>query len=508
MSALISSAVTGRGLGAKAPKAVVRRRIATPNLAVKARDAPPPEEAPEPAPEPESWDDTPRTTQPPPSPPAAQLEQPTVGADDVQPTEAKRETSPALDLPLDFIEPNTEPIKVDSDAVADSADGYPFPPIVSAPSGLESVASLVRRLQNNICAEPVKILVSRDMSIEPAVVEETALCVVSKIFSRDFSKTWDFARFFEAEEEDRQYSFFDYPPVVVETFLYWLVNRSVPTQAACRSESVATGADYQMLMVKTYAFAEDKRIKEMMNDVMPVLLETLADTKLDQHILQNILRCAGRESMLRMAVLEEALKIKNEDGAHMVDGLDRRWLVGIDADITMATARFSGRGGCRGATPAYLVELDPIPPPQQQSRKRERSPSPFRFGTLEPDFEPRSDMHMQPGVHERDDNELANHVHPQRTHNFSPPRETDYLRVKHPTICVCPFLDKWRKVYPKVNGEEVARSCWKCGRYKKAIIGKKFAWRHYTGRWMWVPLNAVDGYGPADGDETDGWVET
>ncbi|KAK3104254.1 hypothetical protein LTR53_018599, partial [Teratosphaeriaceae sp. CCFEE 6253] len=173
MSALISSTVTGSGQGAKAPKAVVRRCIATPNLVVKARDTPPPEEAPEP----ESWDDTPRTTQPPPSPPAAQPEQPTVGADDVQPTEAKRETSPGLDIPLDFIEPNTEPIKVDSDAVADSADGYPFLPIVSAPSGLESVASLVRRLQNNICAEPVKILVSRNMSIEPAVVEETALCV-------------------------------------------------------------------------------------------------------------------------------------------------------------------------------------------------------------------------------------------------------------------------------------------------------------------------------------------
>ncbi|TKA66622.1 hypothetical protein B0A55_09231, partial [Friedmanniomyces simplex] len=108
---------------------------------------------------------------------------------------------------------------------------------------------------------------------------------------------------------------------------------------------------------------------------------------------------------------------------------------------------------------------------------------------------------------------------PQHTRFFSPPPrsdtdtdtepsavyEGDYLTVSAPAQCDCEWLGPHRKVYARIEGEEVPRTCPKCGRYKRAVMGKKFAWRMRVRRWMWVPLEAEEGLGPADGDESAGW---
>ncbi|KAK1082423.1 hypothetical protein LTR33_003926 [Friedmanniomyces endolithicus] len=573
MATLISSAVAGE---AALPKAPVRRRPPPP--AFKKSETPA-------AQEPVTVSSEPLSSPRPPSPFLVTREK--AAEDDAEVTadeEAKREPSPSQDdggtskhLPLQAF----ETLNVHDD-VAGSAEEQPSSPTSTAHTGVELMPEFIRRMQRNICAEPVKIRASRDLSVEPAIVEETALCVVSKVFARDFSRTWKFARFFNiAEDEDKLYTFFDAPPNVVETFLYWLINRSIPAQDDFDSKDLISGAAYQMLLAKAYAFAEDNRIKEMMNDVMPVFMQTFVDAKLEQPTLQAMLRFAARGSMLRMVLLEAALKLQTEDDNLMIKALDKKWMAGIDGDIQQARRRFNNRGASIGLAPEYLVELDPIPPPPRRTNKRSRTPpsldsitpepsltpdrsqtlsrasspapsetvsrasSPGRFETAEPDFNPAHPphIHLPP----------KSHLHPERTRYFSPgtfadlppkikparrpqpsrrvphpPLRTryfspppapsplegkeeeryagDYLTVRAPAQCECEWKGGYRKHYPRIEGEEVPRTCPKCGRYKRTVMGKKFAWRMGVRRWMWVPLEASEGLGPADGDEGGGWV--
>ncbi|KAK0265011.1 hypothetical protein B0A54_09199 [Friedmanniomyces endolithicus] len=573
MATLISSAVAGK---AALPKAPVRRR--PPPAALKRSETPA-------AQDPVTVSSEPLSSPRPPSP--LLFTQEKAAEDDAEGTEnerTKREPSPSEDdsgtskhLPLQAF----ETLNVDDD-VAGSAEGVPSSPASVAHTGVELMPEFIRRMQRNICAEPVKIRASRDLSVEPAIVEETALCVVSKVFARDFSRTWEFARFFNnAEDEDKLYTFFDAQPKVVETFLYWLINRSIPAQDDFDSEDLVSGVAYQMLLAKAYAFAEDKRIKEMMNDVMPVFMQTFADTKLEQPTLQAMLRFAARGSMLRMVVLEEALRLQTEDDDLMIKTLDKKWMAGIDGDIQQARRRFNNRGASIGLAPDYTVELDPIAPQPHRSNKRSRTPpsldsdtpepsltpdrsetlsrasspahseaisrasSPGRLETAEPDFDPTHPPHIRRTTPE-------DRIHPERTRYFSPdtfaklppkikparrpqpsqrlphpplrtryfspppapsPSEEkeegyagDYLTVRAPAQCECEWKGGYRKHYPKIEGEEVPRTCPKCGRYKRAVMGKKFAWRMSVRRWMWVPLEAAEGLGPADGDEGGGWV--
>ncbi|TKA81246.1 hypothetical protein B0A55_02353 [Friedmanniomyces simplex] len=568
MGPLISSAVAGKGA---LPKVPVRRRPPPPSPAIKKRDTPV-----APGPFTDSSERS-SSSRPPPSPAITQLKAPQDDAAESKHEKPKREPSASeddaggtKDLPTQAFE--TLDVS-DNYNVADSPEQRASSPASAALTGAETIPEFIRRLQNNVCAEPVKILASCDLSVEPAIVEETALCVVSRFFARDFSKTWDFARFFDADEDEKQYNFFDAQPNVVKTFLYWLINRSIPAQADFDSKDLVGGAAYQMLLAKAYAFAEDKRIKEMMNDVMPAFVQSLIDTKMEQPMLQGILRFAGRESMLRMVLLEEALKLEAEDGVTMIKRLDRRWMAGIDADVKQARRRFNQREGNKGSTPDYLVELDPIAPPPRRSKKRDHTPppidsdipepsltpdrsetadptpSPGRFETVEPDshlprpttihspsrihaertryFSPGIFAHLPPKIHPPPRNprpqNLAPRLRPphppQNTRFFSPPArsdtdtdtepsavyEGDYLTVSAPAQCDCEWIGPHRKVYPRIEGEEVPRICPKCGRYKRAVMGKKFAWRMRVRRWIWVPLEAEEGLGPADGDEIGGW---
>ncbi|KAK1055249.1 hypothetical protein LTR33_014180, partial [Friedmanniomyces endolithicus] len=335
MATLISSAVAGE---AALPKAPVRRRPPPP--AFKKSETPA-------AQEPVTVSSEPLSSPRPPSPFLVTREK--AAEDDAEVTaneEAKREPSPSEDdggisknLPLQAF----ETLNVHDD-VAGSAEEQPSSPASTTHTGLETMPEFIRRMQNNICAEPVKIRASRDLSVEPAIVEETALCVVSKVFARDFSRTWEFARFFKAKDNNKVYTFFDAQPNVVETFLYWLINRSIPAQDDFDSKDLVSGAAYQMLLAKAYAFAEDKRIKEMMNDIMHVFMQTFVDSKLEQPTLQAMLRFAARGSMLRMVLLEEALRLQTEDDELMIKALDKKWMAGIDGDIQQARQRFNNRG--------------------------------------------------------------------------------------------------------------------------------------------------------------------
>ncbi|KAK3644046.1 hypothetical protein LTR56_009898 [Elasticomyces elasticus] len=590
MATQISSAIAGADRDVKKPKAPVRRRPPPP--AVKKVEIPIIDKSSEASDEDYSSSAPPYTTETPvepqlPTPPETQLPVTPEKVETKAPTD--EDTVESKEVPTEAFESLRVDEKVDeqgmgshsenrfyvNNGLANFLDNQLFS---GDPTGLETVPDLIRRLQNNICAEPVKIRVSRDLDVEPAIAEETALCVVSRIFARDFSKEWEFARFYEAEEEDRQYSFFDSPPNVVETFLYWLINRSIPAQADFNSKDLVTKPSYQLLLAKAYAFAEDKRIKEMMNDVMPAFRQTLVHTRLSQEMLQNVLKIATKESVLRLVVLEEALRLE-DDEVKMIKNVNKRWMFGIDADIKYARERYLE--WCQGEELEYLVELDPPPAPPRPTKKRERrfstesvdpnlipllsvrkparplragsppsatpspSMSPGRFESVEPIFDrdhpgarstspdyvdAERTRYFEPGTFgERPPRPKRTKIdapadmigatrqllHPDRSRylktpgprdvDVSEPEYTgDYLTVVAPAHCECPWNGKHFS-YPKVDGEEILRVCYKCYRYKKPIKGKKFAWRAYNRRWMWVPLNAQEGLGPADGDEVTGF---
>ncbi|KAK5692311.1 hypothetical protein LTR17_025389 [Elasticomyces elasticus] len=588
MATQISSAIAGADRDVKRPKAPVRRRPPPPPPAVKKVEIPvvvddgdATDEEDQDAPSPDAAETlpTPPDTQANSNPEKVETNTPT-NEDIVESKEVPTEAFESLRVDEKVDEPSDgvhgENRFYVNNGLANFLDNQQH--FSGDPTGLETVPDLIRRLQNNICAEPVKIRVSRDLDIEPAIVEETALCVVSRIFARDFSKEWEFARFYEAEEEDRQYSFFDSPPNVVETFLYWLINRSIPAHADFNSKDLVTRPSYQLLLAKAYAFAEDKRIKEMMNDVMPAFRQTLIHTKLSQEMLQTVLRIATKESVLRLVVIEEALRLE-DDEVKMIKNVNKKWMFGIDADIQQARERYLE--WCQGEELEYLVELDPPPAPPRPTKKRERrlstesvdpnlipllthsarkaqgrplragsppsanpsaSPSPGRFESVEPIFDrdhpvarstspdyvdAERTRYFEPGTFgERPPRPKRTKIdapadmigatrqllHPDRSRYLeTPAREIsdanytgDYLTVVAPAHCDCPFNGKHFS-YPKVDGEEIPRVCQKCYRYKFPVKGKKFAWRAYNRRWMWVPLNAQEGLGPADGDEVTGF---
>ncbi|KAK4895809.1 hypothetical protein LTR27_006291 [Elasticomyces elasticus] len=587
MATQISSAIAGADRDVKRPKAPVRRRPPPPAAVKKVEipvvvdsddaaeedySSPPPPYITETPVEPQL--PTPLDTQ---APEKIEVEAPT-DEDVVESKDVPTEAFESLRVD-EKVEAPSEGINGDNrfyvnNGLANFLDNQQH--FSGDPTGLETVPDLIRRLQNNICAEPVKIRVSRDLDVEPAIVEETALCVVSRIFARDFSKEWEFARFYEAEEEDRQYSFFDSPPNVVETFLYWLINRSIPAQADFNNKDLVTRPSYQLLLAKAYAFAEDKRIKDMMNDIMPAFRQTLIHTKLSQEMLQNVLRIATKESVLRLVVIEEALRLE-DDEVKMIKNVSKEWLFGIDADIQQARERYLE--WCQGEELEYLVELDPPPAPPRPTKKRERrlstesvdpnlipllsarkparplragsppsatpspSMSPGRFETVEPIFDrdhpgarltspdyvdAERTRYFEPGTFgERPPRPKRTKIdapdmigaarqqlHPDRSRYLETPARDvnvaeaeytgNYLTVVAPAHCECPFYGKSFH-YPRVDGEEIPRVCPKCYRYKKPVRGKKFAWRAYNRRWMWVPLNAQEGLGPADGDEVTGF---
>lgn len=225
----------------------------------------------------------------------------------------------------------------------------------------ESVSALVSRLQTGeICMQPVKIFLSRNTAVQPAIVERSALCGVSAYFRACFDPKNRFAKFKEADEEGQEcsFTFADYTPDTIKVFLYWLSKDMVPGRSEMDNfpPSSYYNSEWQLLLARAYAFAEDKRIPTMQNDVIRPLLLTFIDTELDLEMLQKILNLAQRQSMLRLAVLEEALHLEH-DGSELLEGLEKKWVCGIEVDMREAKVRFDRRHRARGTAEDYLVKV-------------------------------------------------------------------------------------------------------------------------------------------------------
>ncbi|KAK5107925.1 hypothetical protein LTR62_000530 [Meristemomyces frigidus] len=224
----------------------------------------------------------------------------------------------------------------------------------------ETTSALFIRLQKNVCHEPVKIRVSPNPGVLPAVVEQAALTVVSKDFFRDFNPENEFAWFEGVQQQDREYNWTSHAPEARKIFLYWLINKRMPNEGEINSLPLGADEDYQYLLAESFALAQEKSVSKMMNDVMHAVFLTLPRTELTVESIQRMLAkpalTAG--TMLRLAICEEIL-YQEHSGNKILQHLDLRWALRLDEDFLKAYNRFTARGRTRGKPEDFFV--DPTP---------------------------------------------------------------------------------------------------------------------------------------------------
>ena len=235
----------------------------------------------------------------------------------------------------------------------------------------ETTATVLARLQSNVCAEPVQIGIGYKSGYRPAIVEQQALISVSKIFKRDFDDENEYAKFRHIDQDERIYYFGAYKSDVVKVFLFWLTNRVMPTISEVDGLALADQSGYQLLLARTHKMAEDYKIKLMENAVISSLLPALKWTKLTFEVLQKalVLSCGNK---LREALLDEALQVEKLTGTELINKLDKRWLIGIEQDIKDARQRAREGNGRRRDLGEYLINAEPTPEPEFGPRPRER----------------------------------------------------------------------------------------------------------------------------------------
>jgi len=217
----------------------------------------------------------------------------------------------------------------------------------------ETVSELIARLQNNTdCTNPLQIYFSTDFHDEPAVIEKDTLRSLSNAFASTFRR--------HTEEDERDaIAFCEYTSDTIRLFLYWLTHRRIPdienVDTLPEPSSAQAKSDYQLLLTRLYYFAEDKKTPALQNDAMESFVASLWETDLTLERLQTILLEAPRACKLRLAVLDDALWLEENEGFELLEGLDTNEMSGLMSDMRDAKAAYDGRKGARGKGKDYLV---------------------------------------------------------------------------------------------------------------------------------------------------------
>jgi len=117
--------------------------------------------------------------------------------------------------------------------------------------------------------------------------------------------------------------------------------------------------EYQLLLARAWAFAEDRKVPGMQNNVMKqFFLDTQEVQDLSQAVLQDTLRRYSTVgSARRRAVLEEALWLEEKKGSKLPDGLKVNLGAGFSYDMVEARKVFEKRKKGRGKAELYYVKV-------------------------------------------------------------------------------------------------------------------------------------------------------
>ena len=180
-------------------------------------------------------------------------------------------------------------------------------------------------------------------------VRENILVAISPWFERALTPEW-------CEGQDDVVRFGDATPDTVKVFIYWLIHNQIPDVDNCASVSAL---EYQKLMVRAWMFAEEKGVPAMQNLVMRALMEslrTVGDGAVSTEVLRLALPITGRGSLLRKALVHEAMLVEAETGLQVLNGVNLVWVDGWYHDAKIAEKEFEKRKGRRARVEKYFVK--------------------------------------------------------------------------------------------------------------------------------------------------------
>jgi hypothetical protein len=225
----------------------------------------------------------------------------------------------------------------------------------------ESLQSFTERLQKRGNVRfGVKIYFSRKPDEPPCLVSADSLIKSSREYFRECFNIDNKEMYRFRTSMERSFTFYDYPPQVVQIFLFWLDKREIPTYQQCHGlitpstpESVTS---HMIVLARCWVFGYDKKVPKLMNAVMHDFIKSLQGPELPElsiDVLTNLVRVIPGRTLLRKAVLEEAWWTGRWE---LLDELKRSWIFAIHGDVTEARLAYEGRDRKRGEVGTYLVD--------------------------------------------------------------------------------------------------------------------------------------------------------
>lgn len=227
---------------------------------------------------------------------------------------------------------------------------------------INTTTSVLTSLQQSVCVEPIQIGIGYKSTARPAIIEQPKLMNISKIFRRDLDDDNPYSKYYTVPQDQRIYHFGEHRPEAVKVFLFWLIHGEVPTLREIDALELGDVSGYQVILCQAYRLAKDYSIKVLANEVILSLSSSLRRVPVTFEVLQRVLKLT-RGDKLRELLLDQALQTERS-GVQLLRRLDKRWLVGIDQDISAARERFEFTFGRFRPAEQYLIEERNTPEPE------------------------------------------------------------------------------------------------------------------------------------------------
>lgn len=211
--------------------------------------------------------------------------------------------------------------------------------LVTSPQTTETSLELLRRLRAPD-AELIRVQCTRDVSERPLLISRSLLEHASPLFGTKL-------RYDDTLVLDTNV-------FVYATFIYWLYHERVPEPGDFNGDwskplTEHEKEGFQILLVSSWAFAEQWRVPRLQNAIMDTLFDTFTNgDTIAPEVMKECLEISRMESAMRFALIFYMLWSDNikqqqdpgssEDGKKLlVDTVDIGEVAGFDDDFMLAT---------------------------------------------------------------------------------------------------------------------------------------------------------------------------
>ncbi|PPJ56753.1 hypothetical protein CBER1_09118 [Cercospora berteroae] len=213
------------------------------------------------------------------------------------------------------------------------------PQLVTSPRSTESSFELLRRLRAPD-AELIRVQCTRDINERPLLISRSLLEHASPLFATKL-------RYHDTLVLDTNV-------FVYATFIYWLYHERVPEPGDFNGDwskplTEHERGEFQVLLVSSWAFAEQWRVPRLQNAIMDTLFDTFtAGDTIAPDVMKDCLEISRMESAMRFALIFHMLWADNvkqqqdsgssdEEMKLLVETVDIGEVEGFDDDFMLAT---------------------------------------------------------------------------------------------------------------------------------------------------------------------------